>query len=82
MDESKRVQREICSTLQVPGRPDSSLRPSRPVRGVIVARWRPKSPVPAESVFRRLDLGALCDKFFVSGDGRVNWERVIEAVSE
>ncbi len=29
----------------------------------------------------RLELGALRDKYFVSPDGRIDWPRVVEAVS-
>jgi len=41
-----------------------------------------KPPTPTSPIFHRLDLGALFDKYFVSGDGEIDWTRVVEAVSE
>lgn len=39
-------------------------------------------PPAHEYVMHRLDLGALNDKYFVSVDGAIDWDRVIKSVSE
>jgi hypothetical protein len=43
---------------------------------------RYKPPIPHQPVLHRLDLGALHHKYFVSSDGGIDWNRVIESVSE
>jgi len=40
-----------------------------------------KPDVYMEAQILRLELGAIRDKYFISGDGVINWQRVIEAIS-